>query len=308
MTAIVAVIAHRPGKINGLLVDAWRDLGIDARLLAPAAAVDLVGPGDTALLRLDVTEALDGPEPGFGRVPELRSRGARILNAPWGLVGAHDKLETARRLREARLPHPPVVHVLRADDDIGLELPVVVKPRHGSWGRDVLSCRTEQELRDCLRTLESRDWFRRRGALVQELVEPVRRDLRVIVAGGAVVGAAQREARPGEWRTNVSLGGRIAAAEPDEQAARLALAAVEAVGCDLAGVDLLPLPGGGYTVLELNGAVDFDGRYSLASGPIFAAAAQALELPRRALRPAGVRTSRTSRTRRAASSRRAPRP
>ncbi len=286
--AIVAVIAHRPGKTNGVLVDAWRELGIDARLLAPDAAVDELGAGDVALLRIDVSAALDGLEDGLDRVPDLRFLGVRILNTPWALIGAHDKLETARRLVEARIPHPPVAHVLRVDDDIDLALPVVVKPRHGSWGRDVYCCRTEQALRDCLRMIENREWFRRQGALVQELVEPARRDLRVIVAGGQIVGAAEREARPGEWRTNVSLGGRIFATDLDEEATRLARAAVDAVGCDLAGVDLLPLANGGYTVLELNGAVDFDDRYSLASRSAFTAIALALELPRRSRMLGGV--------------------
>ncbi len=277
---VIAIIAHRAGETNGVLVDAWRALGIDARIMAPDTAAEVLGSGDVALLRLDVTPALDGFEPGLERVPDLRFHGVTILNAPWALIGAHDKLETARRLDEAQIPHPRTTHVLRADGDLDLSPPVVVKPRHGSWGRDVYRCRTEQELRNCLRAVEHRDWFRRQGALVQELVEPPRRDLRLIVAGGKVVGAAAREAQPGEWRTNCSLGGRLHGAAPDQEAMRLALAAVAAVGGDLVGIDLLPLAGGGYTVLELNGAVDFDDRYSLAGTPAFTAAARALQLPR----------------------------
>ena len=45
-------------------------------------------------------------------------------------------------------------------------------------------------------------------------------------------------------------------------ARRLALAAASALETDLVGVDLLPLPGGGWTVLELNGAVDLTSEYS----------------------------------------------
>jgi [lysine-biosynthesis-protein LysW]--L-2-aminoadipate ligase len=276
--AVIAIIAHRAGGTNGPLVDAWRGLGIDARLVAPQAAPDLLRAGDVALLRLDVSQELDGIEPGLGCVPDLRLLGVRILNSPWALIGAHDKLETARRLTDAGLPHPRTTHVVRPDADVDIAVPVVVKPRHGSWGRDVCRCASEEALRACLRAVEERSWFRTQGALVQELVQRVRHDLRLIVAGTEVVGAAERRPRRGEWRTNVSLGGGLAAASPDDDARRLALAAAAAVGADLVGVDLLPLPGGGYTVLELNGAVDFDDRYSLTGEPIFPAVARALGL------------------------------
>jgi len=47
---------------------------------------------------------------------------------------------------------------------------------------------------------------------------------------------------------------------------------------DFVGVDLMPIGEGAYTVLELNAAVDFDGRYSLAGGDVYAATADALGL------------------------------
>ena len=76
----------------------------------------------------------------------------------------------------------------------------------------------------------------RTGALVQELIPPCGRDLRVLVAGGRVVGAIQRVAAPGEWRTNVALGGhRVAVSEPSADACELALLAAEARDADLVG-------------------------------------------------------------------------
>ena len=129
----------------------------------------------------------------------------------------------------------------------------------------------------CLADVRSRSWFRRHGALVQELLPLAGFDLRLIVAGGKVVGAAERVARPGEWRTNISLGGRLRSAEPSSAAAALGVAAAEAIGIDLVGVDLAPTDAG-YVVIELNGAVDFDDRYWLEGTDVYKETAEALGL------------------------------
>ena len=108
---------------------------------------------------------------------------------------------------------------------------------------------------------------------------PVGYDLRVVVAGGEVVGATERVARAGEWRTNTALGGTRRPAQPTEEACALGVRAAEAIGADLVGVDLLPVPDG-YVVLELNGAVEFDHAYDLDERDVYEAAAEALELHR----------------------------
>ena len=107
-------------------------------------------------------------------------------------------------------------------------------------------------------------------ALAQELIPPRGRDLRLLVAGGEVVGAIERVAQAGEWRTNVALGGERRAVRPPEDACRLAVRAAAAIGADLVGVDLLPDGEGGYVVLELNGAADFTQDYSLDGADVFA--------------------------------------
>lgn len=55
----------------------------------------------------------------------------------------------------------------------------------------------------------------------------------------------------------------------------LALAAAEATGASLAGIDMLPDGDGGWTVLEVNGAVEFTREYA-PWGDIFADAAVSL--------------------------------
>jgi RimK family alpha-L-glutamate ligase len=274
MPAKVGIVAHRRGSTNDALASAWCELGVDARVLAPADALRELSAGDVALARLDVLETLDGIEPGTDELEELGRAGVRLLNPPRTLAAAHDKLETVARLRAAGLPQPRTVHVVRPTDDVALPPPFVVKPRHGSWGRDVRRCANARELSRTLDALSTRAWFQRHGALVQELVPSQGWDLRLVVAGGCVVGGAERVAAPGEWRTNVTLGGSLRQAHPDEEARALATAAAAAIGGDLVGVDLCPT-GSGYVVLELNGAVDFDERYSLGGG-VYAEVAGAL--------------------------------
>ncbi len=122
-----------------------------------------------------------------------------------------------------------------------------------------------------------RPWFQRHGALVQELIPPVGHDLRLVVAAGVVIGATRRIAAPGEWRTNVSLGATRSPTRPTAAACALGIAAAAAINADLVGIDLLPTEEG-YSVIELNGAVDFDASYALPGHDVFRDAADALGL------------------------------
>ena len=257
-----AVVAHRRSATNEALVAAARASGFDSKLLEPHVALTSLEPGDVALARLDVREGLDGIERGTGELERLVAGGVDVRNPPGSLIVAHDKLLTARTLRLAGLPHPHTTLLSAALPAAVPELPLVLKPRFGSWGRDVERCSTAEELDAALVRLQQKRWFREHGALAQELVDPRGWDLRLVVAGGQVVGAACRIARGDEWRTNAALGAQVEPVDPPPIARALALAAARATHGDLVGVDLLPTPNGGFLVLELNGAVDFRPLYA----------------------------------------------
>jgi len=71
------------------------------------------------------------------------------------------------------------------------------------------------------------------------------------VIAGRILTAMRRHAKD-DWRTNVAQGGRTEPVSLTPEEERLALKAAEAVGTTVAGIDLLPRPGGGYYVLEVN--------------------------------------------------------
>ncbi len=269
--ARVAIVGTEANSTNSDLVAAWQRLGFDARL-SPAAAVR---EGEIVLGRLDVLPTLDGIEAGLLELLLLERRGAHVLNRAAALLCVHDKLRTAHALRRAGLPHPRTAHLRPGERTPPLQPPLVLKPRFGSWGADVYRCQTSAELGDCLELVRTRPWFRRHGALLQQLVPEPAHDLRLLLAAGRVIGAIERIPRPGEWRTNISLGATHRTIQPPPDASRLALAAAAAAGIDLAGVDFLPLEHG-YTIVELNGAVDFDPYYTLLDENVFEAVAATL--------------------------------
>jgi RimK family alpha-L-glutamate ligase len=255
-----AVVAHQPTETNvALAARGWP--GARTHLIPPRRALLELGAGDVALNRLDVSDELDSVEEGIWSVTQLEAQGVRVFNRPPALLSCHDKLLTARLLRAAGVPHPRTRRLESVQSAEGLRYPVVAKPRFGSWGRDVALCSDRRALDRYVSTMERRNWWTI-GGVVQELVRPLGIDLRVVVAGGRVVGAASRTAAPGEWRTNVAVGGTAGRALPPADACELALAATAALGIDFAGVDLLPL-GDGWIVLEVNGAVDIRPVYSL---------------------------------------------
>lgn len=269
------VVAHTRSETNDALAGAAASLGLPALVLSPRDALRTLEPGDVALGRLDVREELDGIETGMAELEQIAAAGGIVLNPPSSLAAAHDKLLTARVLRRAGIPHPRTWLMGHGTPSPAPELPVVLKPRFGSWGRDVARCATADGLACTLAHFAHRAWFAECGVLAQELVPPLGWDLRLVVAGGEVVGCARRVAAPGEWRTNVALGGHSEPAVPPPLARRLALEAAAAVRGDLVGVDLLPLHSG-FVVSEVNGAVDFRLRYAVGPGDVFRKTVHAL--------------------------------
>jgi RimK family alpha-L-glutamate ligase len=270
----VALVAHHESETNLRLVEA-APLGVQAEIVRPSRIRSWLGPGDAAIARLDVLRSLDGMENGSFEVGLQENECIPVLNPLSALMATHDKLQTSRILEAAGLPHPRTVHVEDTSYVGAVELPVVLKPRFGSWGSDVMLCTTDRQLWDSLAEISTRPWFRTHGVLMQELIPPLGHDLRIVVAAGQVVGAVRRQAAEGEWRTNVALGAERQHADPPRPAIELALGAAAAVGADLVGVDLLPIEGDGWAVIELNGAVEFNDEYSL-GGDVFALAMKAL--------------------------------
>ncbi len=105
-----------------------------------------------------------------------------------------------------------------------------------------------------------------RHAFLQSMIDPdadaPNRDRRVYVVGDRVVGAMDRHAPEGDWRTNVALGGEVedATDELTDELREIAVKATDVIGLDYAGVDLVESTDGWY-VLEVNPTAGFRGLF-----------------------------------------------
>jgi len=132
---------------------------------------------------------------------------------------------------------------------------VIIKPLFGSMGHGMVRVSDPDVAFRVVRSLEQLQIV----FYVQRTVDHGGRDIRVFVIGGRVLGAIERRAPDGQWRTNVSLGGSARPFELPASWAQLALRAAAAIGADYAGVDLLPARDGRVVVLEVNGIPGWEG-------------------------------------------------
>jgi RimK family alpha-L-glutamate ligase len=188
----------------------------------------------------------------------IEEQGIPVVNAPRAIERCVDKFYTDVRLRRAGLPTPDTVvcessaEALRAIREMG---DAIVKPIFGSMGHGLVRVSDPELAVRIVRPLEQM----RAVFYVQRTLAHEGRDVRVFVVGGRVLGAIEREAPDGDWRSNVARGGRARAIDLPGAWADLALRAAAAVGADYAGVDLLPARDGTTYVLEVNGIPGWQG-------------------------------------------------
>ena len=197
---------------------------------------------------------------GCAVVAQLEAMGLPVLNRSDAILRARDKLRSLQILAERRIPMPrtAVVRSL-ADLDDALDqvggIPCVLKLLKGTQGIGVMLAESREALESTLQAF----WSLGHAVLLQEFIEESRgKDVRAFVVGGRVVAAMRREARVGEFRSNIHRGGRGVplGLEPDDEAAVLSAAA--AIGLEVAGVDFLESDEG-PRVIEVNASPGFEG-------------------------------------------------
>jgi ribosomal protein S6--L-glutamate ligase len=158
-----------------------------------------------------------------------------------------DKIKQTALFNLLKIPHPRtrIFYGNQQKSKIvdHFQFPFIGKiPRGSALGRGIYFISNNAELADYNQMS--------RTAYIQEFLE-FDRDLRVVLIGGRIVHAYWRIARPGEFRTNVSLGGTISFDNIPEDGLALAQKTARLCQLDDVGLDIC-FARGQYWVLEAN--------------------------------------------------------
>jgi RimK family alpha-L-glutamate ligase len=173
---------------------------------------------------------------------KLERQGFLVINPAEAIEHCVDKYDILAILEDNSIPVPRTVatesvnEALKAFAELGED--VVVKPLFGSRGIGATRV-VDSEIAN---TVFKAITFHHGVIYLQEFVPHGYSDIRAFVVDDHVIAAMRRVAE--SWKTNYSQGARPAPIELDSALEALSVKAAKAVGCKIAGVDVLEGPNG----------------------------------------------------------------
>src|SRR5580698_10068513 len=197
---------------------------------------------------------------GLAVVRQFDLMGVPVLNTALAIARSRDKLRAMQLLTKRNIDVPVTV-CARTPDSIEHALsqvggaPCIVKLQQGAQGIGTMIAETPQAVTSLLETL----WAMGQDIILQQYIAEAKgRDLRAIVVGGRVVASMRRQAKAGEFRSNLHRGGLGVGAALTDVYRRAAVAATRVMGLEIAGVDMLEGKEG-PKILEINSSPGLEG-------------------------------------------------
>ncbi len=265
-------ILSRDGSIYSCkrLLEAARSRGHSIEVVDPLSCYMNINPGSSAihyrgrqLAHFDAVIPRIGSASTFYSTAVLRQFemcGSYPLNESLAIARARDKMRSLQLLARAGIAMPITGFSHSPDDTRGLiemvgGAPLVVKLVEGTQGIGVVLAETRQAAESVI------DAFRGLNAhiLVQEFIQEARgSDVRCLVIGGEVVAAIERQAKDGDFRSNLHRGGSARRVTISDSEREIAIKATATLGLDVAGVDILRTSRGPL-VMEVNATPGLEG-------------------------------------------------
>jgi ribosomal protein S6--L-glutamate ligase len=176
------------------------------------------------------------------------------------LIRSRDKLRSLQILSRAGLGLPKTIFMDYSKDTEGVVeavggAPVVIKLLEGTQGLGVVLAENKkaaQSVIEAFHGLKTR-------IIVQEFIKEAKgADIRAFIVDGEVVGAMRRQAKEGEFRSNLHRGGTATVVKLSRGEKHCAIIAAKKMGLGVAGVDMLPSKRGPL-ILEVNSSPGLEG-------------------------------------------------
>ncbi len=197
---------------------------------------------------------------GTAVLRQFEMMGTFPLNESVAVTRSRDKLRSLQLLARRGIGLP-VTGFARTPDDIGdlIEMvggaPLVAKLLEGTQGIGVVLCETRKAAESVVEAFMGLNV----SIMVQEYIkEAGGADIRCFVIGDKVVAAIKRQAKPGEFRSNLHRGGSAELIKITPQERSVAVRAARIMGLNVAGVDLLR-SNHGPLVMEVNSSPGLEG-------------------------------------------------
>ncbi len=252
------------------LVEAAEKRGHDVRVVDPLRCyMNLKAGRPTIYFKGEDLSGFDAVIPRIGAsitfygtavVRQFEMMGVYCLNESQSITRARDKLRSMQLMSREGIGLPVTGFAHSPDDTDGLirligEPPLIIKLLEGTQGKGVVLAETRKAAESVIDAFRNLDAY----FLVQEFIEEAKgADLRCFVVGNKVVAAMMRQAKEGEFRSNLHRGGKATQVPLSSEECKAALRAAEIVGLDVAGVDLVR-GNRGPLVLEVNSSPGLEG-------------------------------------------------
>lgn len=214
---------------------------------------------DVLIPRVSIASSL---EVGASVLKQFQFMKVPVVNRYLPTLNAKNKLRTLQILGQKGIPVPKTVVVRRfeyLDEAIKVVggYPVVLKSAYGSYGCGVVIVESRRSLYSALDLIM--EGMRSDILLIQEYIaEADGSDYRAFVIDGKVVACMKRQAKTGDFRSNLHLGGHAAQIKLTKQERALAVRATKALNLQIAGVDILRSKNG-PVIMEVNANPGFMG-------------------------------------------------
>lgn len=280
------------------LMEAARLRGHHVSVIDPLKCVmDITSRRPAIYYRGEMLPAFDAVIPRIGAsitfyalavLRQFEVMGVYPANESVAIGRSRDKLRSLQLLARAGIDMPVTAFAHSPVDTSTLVrlvggAPLVLKLLEGTQGRGVVLAETTQAAESVI------DAFRELDAnfLVQQFIAEARgSDIRALVVGDRVVAAMLRQAKAGEFRSNLHRGGSASVVKLSPEERSTAVKAARTVGLNVAGVDIVRGKEGPL-VLEVNSSPGLEGIEQATGKDV---AGMIIEFLEKRARPHGSRT------------------